>query len=632
MRLKIKETYLLLIIVMGLVSLSVYSTYALFTASTTITDVVSFDATLNTDNNLIEYDMVTLASGEVKMVEVNVNNTYSTSLYYGAWYQIVSPSDTTDIVVGLTDDNTNSGSGALAKTSSIKLIVGLANNSSKTAVINIGTVGSTTSNLNLPTGRNLIPEGFDPSTNHKPIDNSGANYPDLVEGLIPVVYNSTTSKWVKADTESSTSTYGWYDYTNKKWANAVLVTETNRNTYQNVSAGTEITDGDILAFYVWIPRYKYKVWNISKQASTESTYVYNAYTEGIDIVFESGTASTGTITCTYNFNVDSANGGIDLSTTTAETCSGSNGDYYTHPAFTFGNTELNGFWMGKFELSSEKPTLGDYGGGNSTTLAVRILPNVKPWLENTLYNYFLVIQNMQETNNIYGLLPNKNIVDSHMIKNMEWGAVAYLTNSNYGRCSGGTCTEVTVNNCSSRVTGIGGDTAGNYSWSSTTCTTDANKYNGEKGVLASTTGNVYGVYDMSGGSYDYVMSDISSTNTDYTFAFLNRDFPANWYDIDDNYKYVDTYAKSATSYVQTTYNVGRLGDATAEIILEINNYGSYNKSGWYSNFANFNNPLKRGGDEVSIANNAVPGIFNSGSNYSTLGDSTTRAILVSLTN
>ncbi len=171
MKFKIKETYLLLIIVMGLVSLSVYSTYALFTASTTIDDVVSFNATLNTDNNLIEYEMVTLASGEVKMIEININNTYSTSLYYGAWYQIVSPSDTTDIVVGLTDDNTNSGSGALAKTSSIKLIVGLANNSSKTAIINIGTVGSTTSNLNLPTGRNLIPEGFS-TTNADLIINS----------------------------------------------------------------------------------------------------------------------------------------------------------------------------------------------------------------------------------------------------------------------------------------------------------------------------------------------------------------------------------------------------------------------------------------------------------------------------
>ena len=29
----------------------------------------------------------------------------------------------------------------------------------------------------------------------------------------------------------------------------------------------------------------------------------------------------------------------------SEKCNGSNGEYYTHPAFTFGNTKLNGFWI-----------------------------------------------------------------------------------------------------------------------------------------------------------------------------------------------------------------------------------------------------------------------------------------------
>ncbi len=163
MKFKIKETYLLLVIVTGLISLSVYTTYALFTASTTINDVVSFNATLSTDNNLIEYEMVTLSPGEVKKIEVNVNNTYSTSLYYGTWYQVVSPSDTSNIVVGVPTESANPSSGAIAKTSSITVIVGLANNSSKTAVINIGTIGSTTSNLNLPTTRSLVPAGFNPT-------------------------------------------------------------------------------------------------------------------------------------------------------------------------------------------------------------------------------------------------------------------------------------------------------------------------------------------------------------------------------------------------------------------------------------------------------------------------------------
>ena len=113
-----------------------------------------------------------------------------------------------------------------------------------------------------------------------------------------------------------------------------------------------------------------------------------------------------------------------------------------------------------------------------------------------------------------------------MLTNMEWGAVAYLTNSNYGRCSNGSCTEVTINNCSTFVTGIGAYIV-SASSSSTNCTTDANKYNGEKGVLASTTGNVYGVYDMSGGSWEYVMGNMSSTADTYTF--YNSSEPVPWF-------------------------------------------------------------------------------------------------------
>ena len=406
--------------------------------------------------------------------------------------------------------------------------------------------------------------------NHDPIDNSGANYPVLVKGLIPVVYNETTAKWVKADTESSTSTYGWYDYTNKKWANAVLVTETNRSTYKNATAGTEITDSDILAFYVWIPRYKYKVWNKDKVIGTDS---YSAKTTGIDIVFESGTASTGTIFCTYSFAAPSSEAGSPN-----ETCTGSNGDYYTHPAFTFGDDEIKGFWIGKYELSSETPTATD-GGGSSTILTARILPNVNSWRYNTVSNFSTVIQSMQNTNNIYGLGADKSVSDSHMLTNMEWGAVAYLTNSNYGRCSGGTCTEVTINNCNNYITGIGGDTV-NASNSLTSCTTDANKYNGAKGVLASTTGNVYGVYDMSGGAWEHVMGNESRTAESYTFYLMNSGFASSWYNNYSNQKYVNTYANGSTNKDQAAYNRARLGDATGEVVLS-------NGRGWYSDTASF---------------------------------------------
>ena len=436
------------------------------------------------------------------------------------------------------------------------------------------------------------------------------NSPDLIQGLIPVSYNETTKTWVKADPDNNNNS--WYDYSNKKWANAVLVTETNRSTYQSATAGTEITDSDILAFYVWIPRYKYKVWNKDKVVGTDS---YNAQTTGIDIVFESDTNTTGTIICNnYSYSAPSSTAGSPN-----ETCTGSNGDYYTHPAFTFGDNQVKGFWIGKYELSSETPTATD-GGGKSTTLTPRILPNVISWRYNNVSNFSTVIQNMQVSNNIYGLSTDKSTTDSHMLTNMEWGAVAYLTNSNYGRCSNGSCTEVTINNCTTYTTGIGADTV-STSGTSTTCTTEANKYNGEKGVLASTTGNVYGVYDMSGGSWEYVMGNVSRTADAYTFSARGSNFAGSWYNDYSNQKYVNTYAiiSSSDRATQKAYNAGRLGDATGEVVLSTGGSG-----GWYNDYANFpysDYPwFRRGGTYGSVSSAGVLGFSyyngSAGSDYS----------------
>ena len=429
------------------------------------------------------------------------------------------------------------------------------------------------------------------------------NSPDLVDGLIPVVYNETTSKWVKAD--STNENNSWYNYNEKKWANAVLVTSVNRSIYQNAKSGEEILDNDILAFYVWIPRYKYKVWNKDKVIGTDS---YNAQTTGIDIRFENGTASTGTISCTYSFATPSLSAGSPN-----ETCTGTNGDYYTHPAFTFGDVEVKGFWIGKFELT----------GTNSK---VTILPSAKSLREQTINSFNTIVQNMQTTNNIYGLSTDKTITDSHMIKNMEWGAVAYLTNSNYGRCAEGSCTEVMNNNCSNYITGVG---ASILASGATVMSCTSNKYTTITGEKASTTENLYGVYDMSGGAYEYVMGNSSVSSGEFKFNTSDSKINTTWYELNNNKKYLDeyAYASTQTSANQQAYNRGRLGDATGEVILSSGGYGA-----WYADGAHFASSSSswfyRGGynDDASIA-----GIFNfdRGSGLS-LETFTTRATLVSL--
>ena len=442
------------------------------------------------------------------------------------------------------------------------------------------------------------------------LDQSGANPPVLDSSMIPVIYDTANSRWIKADSTNSDEDYQWYDYDARQWANAVLVSSTNRQTYLDADNGEPIPESAILAYYVWIPRFKYKVWNINKVKNVDS---YSARTTGIDIDFESGTASTGTISCNYDFSVTYDNG-------LSETCTGSNGDYYTHPAFTFGtNDELTGFWIGKFEVSSSSPSTSN-GGGNSTSYTVRIKPNVASWRNNPLSNFYKVIYDMQISSNVYGLPTSRTNVDSHMIKNMEWGAVAYLTNSEYGRCPNDECTEMYVNNSSSYITGNSGGSAAIAAASGT-----SNAYNTATGQLASTTGNIYGVYDMSGGAHEFSMGNMSSVSGSYTF---NVKSAGSYYTYSGNEKYVDTYSLGSEDKYQKDYNRSRLGDATGEVSSSTDGKGWNLDYAYFVKSGNDNAWFRRSGGQ-DIANNGGPGVFFfSNTNGSANNKYGTRAVLV----
>ena len=332
------------------------------------------------------------------------------------------------------------------------------------------------------------------------VDNSGANKPVLYTNMIPVVYDGT--KWLYSD---GTQT-NWYNYTDKQWANAVVL---NSGVTKNV--GDEVTEEEISLWYVWLPRYKYTIFN-GNNGSADAQL--------INVTFESGISRTGTVTCT-----DNADGSETCSTITNGTST------YTHPAFKFGNTELTGFWVGKFEISG-------------STSIITVKPNVTSLRSQTVSSFFTAIQKVKTT---YGI----NNADSHMMKNMEWGAVAYLKQSKYGL---GT-TDIAINDNSSFYTGGG--------------QSDAYKTN----VAQSTTGNIYGVYDMSGGAWEFVMGNMK--NSSNAFYSSNAGFTTA-----PDAKYYDSY-KYDTSY--TSHARGKLGDATKETLAT---FGS-NTGGWYSDYANF---------------------------------------------
>ena len=306
----------------------------------------------------------------------------------------------------------------------------------------------------------------------KPIDESGANKPVLASNMIPVYYDETEDVWKKADKDNMDKTNPWYSYNSSgeykgMWANAVTVKESNRQTYLNATPGTTISMDDINTMWVWIPRFN---------AVTPSNY-------------NGGTADNpGAIDVTFVKQNETA---ID--------------------AFTFGNKELSGFWYGKFETShstlSSSTTENNLGCTNETCSnanGIIIKPNVTSLRYNSVSKFFYASRSMEQTGNSFGFVSTE--VDTHMSKNNEWGAVAYLTQSIYGRCTSSTsCTEVGINNNKSYITGYGAPAG-----SDTSVTNGA--YNTTLGKDASTTGTIYGIYDMSGGTYEYVMGVSADSN------------------------------------------------------------------------------------------------------------------------
>ena len=107
-------------------------------------------------------------------------------------------------------------------------------------------------------------------------DGSGANIPELYKNMVPIKYEN--NRWIVADLYSK-----WYDYNAKQWANAVVL-----NPGLTKAVGQEVTEEEVSLWYVWLPRYKYTVFNGNNGSVSEQL---------INVTFESGTNSTGTVKC-----------------------------------------------------------------------------------------------------------------------------------------------------------------------------------------------------------------------------------------------------------------------------------------------------------------------------------------------
>ena len=399
---------------------------------------------------------------------------------------------------------------------------------------------------------------------------------DIDDNMFPVAYDESVHSWYLVSKSSMERGYGsWYDYGDRKWANAVTMPDNldeycyyankGGGTYKVTSAGgggpcdypdrydiktpfelasayfngedigcstgnitmagtCYISDFSALGFWVYIPRYAYQV----QRKEVRDHYVSDSLASnngGFNIRFETASdfKKEPVETCSTEDNnmFYTDMNGMESEPNYVGSCH-TRTDYptrkedynqtawATHPAFSWLDSngdglELNGFWIGKFETtgSTEQPT---------------VLPNEKHLsaADNGIGDYYDIAQSIgaEDKNNVYGNSSQTsynngkgyhslNTTTSHMLKNSEWGAAAYLSASRYGAGVNG----VQINaNTSSGVDSNNGPSYGVTGYGPN----GSSAYYTDNGQLASTTNNIYGVYDMAGGAWEYVMGSSSS--------------------------------------------------------------------------------------------------------------------------
>ena len=471
------------------------------------------------------------------------------------------------------------------------------------------------------------------------------NKPELMTGMSAIKFTDPTDSTEGTTVDTTSNDTEWYNYENKKWANA------------------KTEDGSM---WVWIPRYAYR---IHKENGVE--------TQKFDIVFLVGLTD----------NYYDENGKLQTAQrqTSEEQTIVTNGDTYTvHPAFTNESSinyanggwdkELAGIWVAKFEAgyasgnnsatvkassinysqdTAYVPAVetgtttttttarnwldGEYG---STTTAIKY-----PTFQGLTYSMNYINHNdayriskvLTESGNIYGL--NSSSTDSHLMKNSEWGAVSYLSQSKYGL--DGTnivINSVYLNNTTKSVyavTGCASSTADASAVSTTIGALNNRTQSGvyvwtqKNGTAASSTGTIYGIYDMSGGTWERTAGLVNNGNSNLTtygsqvIADLNNGKSTRYITV-----YPHDSSKDSTSITNTDANLNTASQANyvkntkiyGDGIRETSTAGT-GKSSWYSGnsyFAGLGTPFFGRGGHYGDTSGA--GLFyfnrnNGNSNY-----------------
>ena len=357
-----------------------------------------------------------------------------------------------------------------------------------------------------------------------------------------------------------------------RWANVMLCDGTYNT---STPVGTVVAEADLGSMFVWIPRYAYTI----------SSGYHSSPNGSIDIVWLSEnsynyTDSNGNICTAKNGNesgVTTNNAGYYVAHPAFTDGSNNVTSYGTTSNYSNGEwkTEITGLWVAKFQAgfattNAEKAKVKTVTISSSDTSPTAGATVQYPVFKGRKYAYnyvsasqcYDISQSLDDDENPYGLTTTSN---SHLMKSSEWGAVAYLSISKYGYSGGNasTSTEKYKNNLSiiaySDYASSPVSNPNNNSWKITAITgysatsgkagqnvmsyTDASSFtdsvsgtngisyawnyvpNGSdtgEGTKSSTTGNIYGVYDMGGCLADYTASYVNASGVSYLTTYGGR--------------------------------------------------------------------------------------------------------------
>ena len=366
----------------------------------------------------------------------------------------------------------------------------------------------------------------------------GVNHPVLFTGMTPV-------KWDENNDEINTTEDDpdWYDYDEKRWANAKSL------------------DG---SYWVWIPRYAYKIETCYHMSGEECENLTGKQAGDINVKF---------LKSTTNLTEDNT----IIETTGYEAhIKDTSMHHFLHPAFQFNGEEL-GFWIAKFKPSVFDQTSDCYvdksvDNCNNQNINIKLIPDANIFSYISSYNSYFISKKMESKTDLYGWFSHE--LDSHMTNNHEWGAMAYLSKSQFGAYDN----KVWNNSFNGAKTGCSGSiiNAANESH----CVL----YNTANGVKASTTHNIYGVYDVSGSLWERVMANYNNLLGDSEFTL------SKFYSLP--YKYITKYITSEENIYKgfsMDFDSSVYGDALYEVANKLFKHnGSYWETGaqsWFSGYA-----------------------------------------------